>query len=459
MNERGAVVNKDLRWLIVVSGLCLAVGLAVGVWHHFSKPTTLTLAVGPADLDDAALVAAWSRALAADHAPLRLSVIPTSGPVEALSRLTKGEAQLAVIRSDAAASERVRAVAILHKDPVVIVTPDKKKVDDFADLKGKVLGVIGPPNANDTLLATLQRHYRVSGETKALAPVPAELSAAIRDRKVDALLFVVPTTRGATVGESWAAVRRASRRALSFVSIDEAEAIAAAPPASEAGEIAAGQFGGSPTLPEESVTTLEVATYLVADRGVSDDAITQLTRNLFDERQKLTADASIAKLVQAASTDKDAIFPVHPGAKAFYDGEEKTLMERYGDWLFYGPMLLGALGSVLAALLRFLGLPQVPDTSLILARTQEIIASIEKASTLAELDPIRRTIDEAVERIAAQAARGEVDAQQTAVIHLAANYVDHVLAERRELLLHESRLDPSNSGADRVSTRPKPRLV
>jgi len=112
----------------------------------------------------------------------------------------------------------------------------------------------------------------------------------------------------------------------------------------------------------------------------------------------------------------------------------------------------------LAALLRFLGLPQVPDTSLILSRTQEIIASIEKASTLAELDAIRSTIDEAVTRIAAQATRGEIDAQQTAVIHLAVNYIDRVLTERRELLLYEGRLDPSNSGAGQ-DTRPKPRLV
>src|SRR3954447_6440796 len=207
-------MNRTLRWLIVVSGLCLASGLAVVAWHHLSKPTTLTLAVGPAGFEDAALVAAWSRALAADGSPLRLSVIPTSGPVEALSRLTKGEAQLAVIRSDTAASERARAVAILHKDPVVIVTPDKTKVEDFADLKGKVLGVIGPPNANDSLLETMQRHYRVSVERKPLPPAPAEVSAAIRDRKVDALLFVLPTVRAVSAGKSWAAVRHATRRNL-----------------------------------------------------------------------------------------------------------------------------------------------------------------------------------------------------------------------------------------------------
>jgi len=135
---------------------------------------------------------------------------PTSGPVEALDKLAKGEAQLAVIRSDAAASGRVRAVALLHNDSVVIVAPDKAKIEDFGDLKVKILGAIGHAGVNDPLLTTLRRHYQASGETKVLAPVPAEISAAIRERKVDALLFVVPTTRGPNVAESWAAVRPAS---------------------------------------------------------------------------------------------------------------------------------------------------------------------------------------------------------------------------------------------------------
>jgi len=113
-----------LRWLVVLSGLCLAAGLGVVAWRQLSKPTTLTVAVGPAGFDDAALIGAWARAMAADGSSLRLSVIPTSGPVESLSRLTEGEAQLAVIRSDVGAADRVCAVAILHKDPVVIVTTD-----------------------------------------------------------------------------------------------------------------------------------------------------------------------------------------------------------------------------------------------------------------------------------------------------------------------------------------------
>jgi uncharacterized protein len=118
-------MRKLWRWAVLVSICCLAAGIAVAAWHELSKPTILTLAVGPHGLDDATLAAAWSRALVSEKAAIRLALIPTSGPEEALEKLKKGEAQLAVARNDGAASDRVRAVAILHKDPVVIVTPTK----------------------------------------------------------------------------------------------------------------------------------------------------------------------------------------------------------------------------------------------------------------------------------------------------------------------------------------------
>ena len=201
------------------------------------------------------------------------------------------------------------------------------------------------------------------------------------------------------------------------------------------GEIEAGQFGGSPSLPEESVTTITVATYLVANRNVSADAITALTRTLFQERQAVSGEAPIANLIKAASTEKDAVYPLHPGAKVYYGGEETSLMERYGDWLFYGPMLAGALGSGFLVLLRFLGFRDDQDQTALLARIREVIASIKEAQTPAELDAIRAGVDGAVERLAESAARGEFDEQRTAVLSLAINYIDHLIAERRAALL------------------------
>ena len=424
-----------LRWALVVCCVCVAIALGAAAWYRLSRPTVLTVAVGPADFDDAVLISAFARRFVAGGAPVRLSIVPSSGPADAMERLKKGEAQLAVVRSDGNGSEQAQAVALLHTDPVVIVAAEKTGIESFGDLKGKTIGVIGPPGANDSLLRTLRQHYRAPGESKALAPVPLEVSTAIRTRAVDALLFVVPTTRGVKLGESWASVRSASRRKLAFVSLDEAEALAAANPAYESGEIEAGQFGGSPALPEESVTTITVATYLVANRNVSADAITALTRTLFQERQAVSGEAPIANLIKAASTEKDAVYPLHPGAKVYYGGEETSLMERYGDWLFYGPMLAGALGSGFLVLLRFLGFREDQDQTALLARIREVIASIKEAQTPAELDAIRAGVDGAVERLAESAARGEFDEQRTAVLSLAINYIDHLIAERRGALL------------------------
>src|SRR3954451_19146418 len=133
----------------------VASAAAAGAWMHVSKPTILKVAVGPPGFADAELMAAFARALTANKTNVRVTVEPALGPHEALEKLLNGEAELAVMRGDAPPSERIRAVAILHTDPVVIVTPDKAKIDDFGDLQGKTVGLLGPPGANDALLATL----------------------------------------------------------------------------------------------------------------------------------------------------------------------------------------------------------------------------------------------------------------------------------------------------------------
>ena len=249
-------MSKTWRWFVVVAALLMTGGLAGAAWLHWSRPTVLKVAVGPSEFADAELMAAFSRTLSSNRANVQLTVEHTAGPSEAVGKLISGETQLAVMRGDGPTSDSIRAVAILHTDPIVIVVPEKSKVDDFGDLKGKTVGLIGPPGADDALLSTLRRHYGVTGETKALPLSPPSIIASIRDKSVDAVLFVVPTSRASRVAQTWLAVRDASRRKLAFVPIEDAAAIAAMVPAYEAGEIAAGQFGGSPMLPEESVTTL-----------------------------------------------------------------------------------------------------------------------------------------------------------------------------------------------------------
>jgi uncharacterized protein len=118
-------------------------------------------------------------------------------------------------------------------------------------------------------------------------------------------------------------------------------------------------------------------------------------------------------------------------------------MERYGDWLFYGPMLLGALGSGLLVVLRFLGLQEEREGGALLVRLSEVIAAIKHAQSTSELEHIRAGVDGAVQRLAEDATRGNFNEQRTAVLSLAVSHVDHLIAERRELLLRDGGTDSS----------------
>lgn len=424
-------MNVGQRRLLVFLGLVLAlVGLGVG-YRLATRPIVLTLAVGPAGQEDELFAAALSRALAGSGLRDRIAVRPTSGPAESLDMLRDGKVDLAIVRQDSAIPQNARAVAVLHADPVVVLAHKAPGVANVRDLAGKTMGLVGTSTGNAQLMDTLRKHYRGRFSTIDLPVSAAAVADALAQKRADAILFIAPTTKGSSFSEAWQTVRKATKKSLDFLPIDDAAAIVAAAPAYEEGEIAAGQFGGSPPLPPAAVDTLLVTTHLVARQSVSEMAITELTKFIFENRARIVADAPVAALVKAASTDKDAAIPVHAGAKIYFEGEEQTLMERYGDWLWIGPMLLGGIASALLGLWRFLKGGADSEYEDLLESITETINAIKAATTNEELDSIREKIDAAIERISRDVMQGATEDSRIGSVSVVIAYVDRLLREKR----------------------------
>ncbi len=81
----------------------------------------------------------------------------------------------------------------------------------------------------------------------------------------------------------------------------------------------------------------------MARRGVAESTIAVFTRQLFAIRQTLKNEFPLAAKIETPDTDKDATIPVHPGAAAFVDGEEKTFLDRYSDYIWWA--LMAAVGD------------------------------------------------------------------------------------------------------------------
>ena len=111
-------------WLIVIAGLLLCAGLAAAAYQYMSQPTTLTIAVGPPNSEDARVVNAMAQQLARDRASVRLKpIIKEGGTRDAMAAIDKGEADLAIVRRDIGMPKEGLTVAIWRKNVAVFIVP------------------------------------------------------------------------------------------------------------------------------------------------------------------------------------------------------------------------------------------------------------------------------------------------------------------------------------------------
>jgi uncharacterized protein len=378
---------------------------------------------------------------------VRLAIVSRGNPIEAAQAFDRGQADLAVLRGDLPIPGSARAVAILQKSAVLIIATDKNKktIENFGQLKKRKLGVIGTPGANDRLIDRLSAHYGLAASDITRIPLKREdVVDAIRTGRVDAVLGAGPLS-GPTIANVNAAVSKAFRGAPSYIEID-AEAIAKSAPDYESEDIPKGTFRSSPANPDDDVTTLFFSHLLVAKSSLKEETVAALTRLLFDARVPLQAEFPSAKLIEAASTDKDAAVPVHPGAAAYYDGSEKTFLERYGDAFFYGPMLLSLLGTIVLGGYRYLSRDDTFELADRLRKLRQISSDAAQAHSVGEVikleNDLRDLFDELVEKLA----RGGLQESEISTALLVFKHVSDALTERRHVLAEQGPIASAHTG-------------
>src|SRR5262249_42252232 len=84
---------------------------------------------------------------------------------------------------------------------------------------------------------------------------------------------------------------------------------------------------------------------IIASRTLSDTKVGAFARQVFNVRQQLARELQNAPKIEKPDTDKDAALPAHEGAAAYFDGNERTFLEKYTDYLWGIILVLAGLGS------------------------------------------------------------------------------------------------------------------
>jgi TRAP-type uncharacterized transport system substrate-binding protein len=444
--EIGLTWRRKLA-LTVAASVLLVAGVAAATVYFTYEPTTLTVAVGPASGENVRVMQALAQQFARERASIRLRVVVSEGPAESAAAITKGTADLAVVRGDLGIPASSQVVAILRHIVVALIVPaqgarapkDGKKVkplkiEKIEQLAGRRVGIVSRTETNIQLLNIILRQYDIPTDKVQIVTLdPNDVAAAIRDDKVDAVLVAGPLT-GKTITDVAAAASTAKEGAT-FLPIGESEAIERRFPNFEATEIVANAFGSSPPKPPEAIETIGFMQYIVAQQALSEDEIAEFSRLLYSARQTLANELSVAFKIEAPSTDKDATVPVHPGAAAYIDGNQKTFFDRYNDLLYWGMILLSFCGSATAGVAGYLRAGKRAHRSTLLERLVELMQAARIAQTPHELNTLEAEADAIVASTIREVENHAVEERALTAFTLALDQARLAIADRRNQLL------------------------
>jgi TRAP transporter TAXI family solute receptor len=427
---------------VTLAGILAIVGTAAGLYYFAMRPEILRIAVGPANSDDVKVVQALTQAFTQSRSQIRLRPIQTDGAAASAKALEEGKADLAIIRGDLDVPKNAQAVATLRKNVAVLWVPPPAKVKGkkpgpkitkIAQLAGRRVGVVGRTPANVNLLKVILQQYGVDPAKVDIVQFPAsEAADAIRNQKADAYLAAGPVNSKITADAINASTRDGG--APTFLGIDSAEAIAQNHPMYEASEIPAGAFGGSPDKPDDEVKTISFSHHIVARKNLSESTVAAFTRQLFAIRQSVMSEFPLAAKIETPDTDKDAAIPVHPGAAAFVDGEEKSFLDRYSDYIWWGLMALSAMGSAGAWFAGYLKKDERNNNTTLRERLLDMIAKARRSETAEELDAMQTEADDILRDTLHCFDHGAIDEGALSAFNIVLDQFHNAVADRRAQL-------------------------
>jgi TRAP-type uncharacterized transport system substrate-binding protein/NTP pyrophosphatase (non-canonical NTP hydrolase) len=440
------------EWLLVLLGLGFA--LVAAMFVYVSRPTTLTVAVGPRDGAEATLLQTYAQALARGHEDVRLKLNFYDDVRDSAEALQRNKADLAVVRPDVLLPENGLTLAILHDEALLIAAPEAAGLESFPDLARKRLGVVERHAADLPFLTNLLGFYDfvpqplaeagpgiVLGPARvALIPLkPGEVTSALAEGRVDAVAVITAPASKAAISTVRAVEAASAEKKISFVSVSDGEAIIQRMPELQSVTIPAGTFGGRPKRPEEDIKTVGASYRLMARGGVSRFTVASVTQHLFEWRSKLAPLAPIANLMKAPDFDStvaatSARLPNHPGAVDYFEREQQTLFERYEDYVYLLAFFGGTVGSGIAWLAQRLARKRRERVDIVLDRLLDILREVRGAKAKADLDGLVRETDDLVADVVQHARERNIDNRTVSALILAIDAVHAAINDERRNL-------------------------
>ena len=421
-------------------GAALLLAAAAAAVLYFMHAATLTIAVAPKDGTEPALIQAFADALRANHANVRLNILPFDDVRDSAAALQSGRADLAVVRPDVSLPKNGLTLAILRDQAMIIVSPKSAGIDEFRELARKRLGFIAEHEADVSVLKSLGSYYNLeivaptddrratpldADRVVTLVPLQeAEVAGAFAKKTIDAVVIIIAPSAPKALKLVGAVVEASRGRAVNFVAVPDDEAVIERLPRLQAVTIPAGLFQGYPKAPAEEVKTVGTSYRLMARASLSRTLVADVTQHLFELRTEMAQTSEAADYLlppdyETTVAATSARLPNHPGAIDYYEREQKSLVDRYGDLVYLLALLGGGIGSAAAWVRqRFLRHRQERVDGM-MQHLQAINDAVQSADGDDALNRLRRDVDKVAMELVRHLQERDVDPQTVSAVVIA----------------------------------------
>ena len=428
MKSLSSIGKSTLAFWGVAASL---VFLVLAIWYLFT-PTLLRIAVvkGP---DERIL-----RSLAEVIKPTRsltLRIVEYPDFRSAAEALESGKVDAATVQPDILFPRNGATVAILREAHLIIV--GSAKIDELPKLAGKRLAIIARQQSDSEVIEQVLRYYKLEAPSTSISRIKVEqLGDKAALPRADALIFMGAPSE-LFVRNVLDVAANILGPDFDIVSLQGVDAFVTASPGLTEGTLQAGSLRGRPQLPKDEVKTFTTTSRLVASTDLDRSTVSRLTEQLFQKRQWIARSAPEVNFIQAPEDEKSmaARLPNHRGAIDYFNREQQTFMDQYGDWLWLSLFAAGGASSIIGWLMQTLARRRREAIDEVLGRLLHILTHARKSTSLDELMKLTLETDQLVARAVKHARRKATSTDAMSALMLSIDGARHAIEDRRREII------------------------
>jgi len=321
--------------------------LSLGVaWFRGTRPIRIAIAAGPGYSETFELASAISTVLREAIPNLRVEVYETGGSTDNLRLIREGRVDLATVQADARVSDQVQGVVSLYHDAYQLIVREDTHILSFSDLAGRRIAIAPTNSGQNRSFWFVADHFGLGADDLIALPMSEDAANfAMIHGQVDAV-FRVRTPGNPAIRDL------VGDHSFRLIAIPQSAALGLKHPSIAPGVIPVGSYRGHPSLPPQDLPTAVVERLLVARAGLNPNVVQQLTRVLFEWRANLVSESKLAGFIRPLGGDEASSFPIHPGARSYYDREKPGFVQtnaRTLSGVLYVVAILTSAGLALRA--------------------------------------------------------------------------------------------------------------